>query len=142
MAGASTLTLDAAKSLTIQRRDQVAALFPAANVADVTATSTSKSLLPCDTPDSFGWPGRATITLAGDFDHAAALEPIASKYDSSDGWTVTRGTTDKGNPTLDLDNIDGTHVHVGYFLDGTELWVDAVSPCFALPGGYVYGTQY
>jgi hypothetical protein len=93
-------------------------------------------------PDSFGWPGRATIEVAGDFDRAAALEPIAAHYESSAGWTVTRGTTDKGNPTLDLDNADGTHVHVGYFNDGSEVWVDAVSPCFALPGGYVYGTEY
>ena len=138
----STLTVDTAKALTIERRDEIASFFPAENVGELSATETSKSLLPCDAEDSFGWPGRATITISGGVEQAEALEPIATEWESREGWTVSRGTTSKGVPELNLDNVNGTHVNVSYYKDGTELWVDAVSPCFDLPGGYKYGTEY
>ncbi|MET0989052.1 MAG: hypothetical protein ABWY54_00245 [Glaciihabitans sp.] len=138
----SSLTLEAAKSLTIERRDEIASFFPGENTGTVTATEASKSLMPCRTEDSFGWPGRTTIVLAGDVDQAAALEPIATEWEGRDGWTVERGTTKAGVPELVLDHEDGTHVNVSYYQSGSELWVDAVSPCFDLPGGYTYGTEY
>ena len=138
----SALTLEQAKSLTIERRDEIAALFPVEFTADTKATDVSKSLLPCTAEDTFGWPGRVTITVAGEPEQAEALEPIATAFESREGWTVARGTTSKGAAEVVLDHDDGTHVSVAYFQSGAEVWVDAVSPCFTLPGGYVYGTEY
>ena len=142
MSNTSGLTLEEAKAHTIEVRDEMAALYPAEDIADIRANETSKALLRCDGEDEFAWPGRTTITVAGTVDKADALAPIAAAWEGREGWTVENGTSSKGFPKLVLNHLDGTHVNIAYFYDGAELWVDAVSPCFTLPGGLTVGGEY
>lgn len=138
----SELSLEEAKAQTIEVRDEMAALYPAEDIAEIRANETSKALMPCGGEESFAWPGRTTITVAGTVDKAEALAPIAEAWEGREGWTVEHGTSSKGFPKLVLNHSDGTHVNIAYFYDGTELWVDAVSPCFTLPGGLTLGGEY
>lgn len=142
MSNTSQLSLQEAKAHTIEVRDELAALYPAEDIAEIRATETSKALMPCDGEERFAWPGRTTITVAGTVDKAEALAPIAEAWEGREGWTVEHETSSKGFPKLVLNHLDGTHVNIAYFYDGAELWVDAVSPCFTLPGGLTVGGEY
>lgn len=138
----TTLTLDDAKSVTIQRMGEIAALLPADAAASVTSTSTSKSLLACDGTDNYVWPGITIAKLTGDLDKDATIAAIAGKWSGLDGWKVERGTSEGGFPDATLTNADGSYFVAGFHVSGTEFWVDSYSPCFHLDGGFVYGTEY
>jgi hypothetical protein len=137
------LTLETAKADAIALGEEVASRFPQEHVTASRTVESSKSLLPCgDDGDRYGWPGRTTLDVDGVPDQAAALDAIASEWESREGWKVERGTSSQGNANVDLEHLDGTSVRVSFMRGGAEVWINVVSPCFPLPEGYLYGTDY
>lgn len=106
------------------------------------ATATSRALMPCSGEEQFAWPRRTTIAVAGFVDEADALAPIAAQWADRDGWSVEARRSSNGLPRLVLNHLDGTHFNIAYCYGGSELWIDAVSPCFTLPGGLTMGGNY
>jgi hypothetical protein len=139
----TALTLEAAKEQTIALGEEIASFVDPAVVTATRTVESSKSLLPCSgMEDGYGWPGRTTLEVQDVADETAALEPIAAEWESREGWKVERRTTSNGHASLDLEHLDGSSARVSFMRDGAELWISVVSPCFTLPGGFVYGTDY
>lgn len=136
------LTLEVAKEHAIEVRDEIAVLYPPEDISELRANATSRALMPCGGEERFAWPGRTTITVAGSVDKEDALASIAAEWADRDGWTVETRTSSNGLPRIVLNHLDGTHVNIAYFYGGDELWIDVVSPCFALPGGLGLGGEY
>ena len=136
------LTLDEAKSITIERRDEIAAFLPESASSDVTSTETSKALVPCGGEDLYKWPGITIAKITGEVDPAQVVEDVAAEWETREGWSVERGVTEAGLDRVTLTNEDGSMFSVGFHVKGTEFWVDSYSPCFVLPGGPEYGTEY
>jgi hypothetical protein len=140
---ATALTLEEAKTITLQREAEIASYFPKALVAESRVTETSQSLYGCPGEDNFSWPSVTVITIQGEPDHDAIIASIAEEWGGRAGWTVTRGTNAKNDlPTVVLENEDGSRFTVGFYLGGAEFWVDSASPCFHLEGGLEPGTEY
>ncbi len=138
----TTMTLAEAKSVTLDRQDAIAAIFPAEHVGEVVRAETARSLYPCGEDDTFQWPGVTRIVIAGDVDPAAVIERIGTQLRQDGGWTVEDGTSTNGFPKLTLLHDDGSRFTVGFYEGGAEFWVDAASPCFYLEGGLEPGTEY
>lgn len=140
--GMSQFTLEDAKAVTIQRREEIAAFLPEGAASYVTATTTADTLVPCTGENEYMWPGVSIAKIDGELDRAAVVEAIATEWESREDWFVERSTTEAGLDKVTLTNADGSYFSVGFHVDGTEFWVDGYSPCFVLPGGFVYGTEY
>lgn len=138
----TTMTLAEAKSVTLDRQDTIAALFPAENVGEVIRPETSRSLYPCGEEDTFQWPGVTRIVIVGEVDPPSVIETIGAQMREADGWAVEEGTSSNGFPKLDLLHDDGSRFRVGFYEGGAEFWVDAASPCFYLEGGLELGGEY
>jgi hypothetical protein len=137
------LTLETAKADAIALGEEIATFFPEEHVTASRTVESSKALLPCgEEGDRYAWPGRTTLGVDGVSDQESALDGIANEWESREGWTVERGTSSKGDANVDLEHLDGTSARVSFMRGGTEVWVSVVSPCFLLPEGYVYGTDY
>jgi hypothetical protein len=136
------LTLQEAKEITIEHRTEIAAFLPEGVASEVRAITETDTLIPCGEDHQYVWPGIYIAIIDGEVDEAAVVDAIATEWESNDDWFVERKTTEDGNDRVTLTSADGSIFTAGFHVDGTEFWVDSYSPCFYLPGGFVYGEQY
>ncbi|WP_439563530.1 hypothetical protein [Microcella sp.] len=142
LTSSTTLTLDEAKAITLERQDEIAAQFPAANTGPIVRLETSRSLYYCEEHDTFQWPGITRIAIVGNVDRSSVIDTISTRWDDRDGWTAAVGTSANGLPQVTLRHDDGSRFTVGFYEGGSEFWVDAASPCFLLEGGLRRGGEY
>lgn len=138
----STMTLEQAKAITLERQDDIAALFPADHVGEVIRPETSRALYGCGEDDWFQWPGVTRIVIVGEVDPPSIIEEIGAQLRADGGWAVEERTSSNDFPSLSLLHDDGSLFRVGFYEGGAEFWVDASSPCFYLEGGLEPGTEY
>lgn len=117
-APSTTLTLAEAKSITLDRQDEIAALFPADHVGEVIRPETSRSLYACGDDDTFQWPGVTRIIIVGKVDPLSIIEDIGEHARADGGWAVDEGTSANGFPNLKLLHDDGSRFRVGFYEGG------------------------
>lgn len=142
LAPSTTMTLNEAKAITLERQDQIAALFPVDNTGAIVRPETSRSLYPCGEDDTFQWPGVTRVEIVGEVEPASVIGAIAAQWAGQNGWTVIEGTSINGFPRVTLEHDDGSSFVAGFYEGGAEFWVDAASPCFFLEGGLQRGAEY
>ncbi len=138
----TTMTLEGAKAITLDRQDQLSALLPFENTGVIVRPETSRSLYPCAEEDTFQWPGITRVEIVGEVDELSVIGAVTEQWANREGWTLTEGTSVNGFPKVTLEHDDGSRFAVGFYEGGAEFWVDAASPCFFLEGGLQRGGEY
>jgi hypothetical protein len=139
---ATQFTLEEAKAFTIEARTEMAAYLPEDAASEVREIYESNALIPCSGDDEYVWPGPYIAVLDADMDQQAVLDAIAAEWESRDDWLVERRTNDDDYERVLITSANGAHFAVGFHVQGSEFWIDAYSPCFHLPGGFVGGELY
>ena len=138
----SSISLEEAKAITLQRAAEIAAQFPAEYAVETQVAGPSRSLYTCEGDDNFQWPGVTKIIVTGEPDMDAVVDAIATAWETRDGWSVERIPSSNGTTHAILNHDDGDSYRVGFYAGGDEFWVDAASPCFHLEGGLTPGAEY
>ncbi len=129
-AAGSTMTLEEAKSRTLEIEDKIASYVPAENVKQSTQNQTSKVLIPCLGTDGLSyWPGATNIALQGEFKEEAILAKVAAHFSAEREWKIERVPDGDGTPTLQLSSDKGYRFAVDYF-GGPTFTIKSQSACF------------
>ena len=142
MPDTSSITLEEAKAITLERAAEIAAQFPAEYTGETRVAGPSRSLYTCEGDENFQWPGLTKILVTGTPDQDAVVDAIAAAWEARSGWSVERIPSSNGSTHAMLSHTDGDSYRVGFYAGGDEFWVDAASPCFHLEGGLTPGAEY
>ncbi|MGR4010488.1 hypothetical protein [Leucobacter sp. 1207-22] len=130
----TTLTWQDAKSKTLARAVEIAALVPAGEVASV-SESEKGTLMSCG-ETQYNWNGWVRVELTDGSNVASAIEALVPKLEShfvDTGFAVTRGKTILDTLRIKVGQPGSAELYLIDEFDPHTINIAAGSDCFALP---------
>ena len=136
----ASLTWQQAKANTQQKAQEIAALVPAAQVANIESKDTGV-LLSC-TSTEHSWNGWVLVTVTSDTDARSVIENISNHFEGSD-FQVSTDNDIAGDLRVQLIAADGEESYlVSQDAEPNVIRIAASSACFTLPEGVYPGGDF